>query len=266
MNRILVNIAKRFVMKSLFIIVLTIISFNVVNAQKLNKFGKIMIDEIPPVPDHRIERVDGVYKVFNDSLSFDGNSFYRLPDGYITSLEVADDKKDFIKRYDLKGKLLVTILSDRIINLKISEKANYLAFYNTQNIIHINLNNYKVDTLNGSHVFEFVENEKIIYFNPECNKINFNKQQIEVEEYPYQFIDYNGKILVITEKHIYALAGNKLTEEYTFEGNFFDAKIISKEFFFVDKTEKRKTERFTLYKTSDFSKIIIADILDDLNR
>jgi len=253
-------------MKNFFAIALIIIGFNVVNAQKLNKFGKIMIDEIPPIPDHRIERVDGVYKVFTDSLSFDGNSFYRLPNGYITSLEVADDKKDFIKRYDLKGKLLVTILSDRIINLKISEKANYLAFYNTQNIIHINLNNYKVDTLNGSHVFDFVENEKIIYFNPEKKEIYFNQQQLAIEEYPYQFIEYNKKILVITEKHIYEITANSLAEKYRFEGSFFDAKIINKEFFFVDKTEKRKTERFTLYKTSDFSKIIIADILDDLNR
>lgn len=262
----MVNIAKSFTMKNFFAIILIIIGFNVVNAQKLNKFGKIMIDEIPPIPDHRIERMDGVYKVFTDSLSFDGNSFYRLPDGYITSLEVADDKKDFIKRYDLKGKLVVTIFSDRIINLKISENANHLAFYNTRNIIHINLNNYEVDTLNGSHVFEFVENDKIIYYNPEKKVIHFNQYQIPVEEYPYQFIEYNGKILAVTEKHIYEISANTLTEKFSFEGSFFDAKIINEEFFFVDKTEKRKTERFTLYKTSDFSKIVIADILDDLNR
>ena len=118
-------------------------------SQKLNSLGKIDLDELPTMPDHKIEKVGAEYKIFTDSFAFEGNTYYKVPGGYITSLEVFDNNKDFIKQYDAKGKLLATILSDRIINLKVSVDGKKLAFYNDGNIIHINLNNYQLDTLKG---------------------------------------------------------------------------------------------------------------------
>ena len=75
-----------------------------------------------------------------------------------------------------------------------------------------------------------------------------------------------GQIYVITKYNIFELIGSSLIEKFKFKGKFFDAKIVNQDFYFVDKIEKRKTEDLTLYKTSDFNRIIIVDKKDDLNR
>jgi len=165
-------------MKSLiFGLFLILISLSGIS-QTLNKIGKIKIDEIPQMPDHEIEKTNGIFKVIKDSFVFEGNTYYDIPNGFITSLEIVDKEKDYIKHYDFGGKLLATILSDQIINLKISESGNRLVFFNSENIIHINLNNYQVDTLKGSFVYSFVGNEDLIYYNSESKHINYKGSQI----------------------------------------------------------------------------------------
>jgi hypothetical protein len=246
----------------IYLILLSVTSFS----QTLNKLGKIKIAEIPTIPDYRVEKLNGNYKIHTDSLVFDGNSYFKIPNGFITSLIIADNNKDYIKHYDAEGKLIATILSDQVINLKISEKGNKLAFYNSQNIIHINLNNYKVDTLKGSFVYSFVGNEYLLYYNSDSKALYFKGNQILINEFPNQIIDFNGDVLIVTKLNIYKLEGNSLISKYEFKGKFFDAKIIEKEFYFVDKVEKRKSESFSLYKTSDFSRIMLVDRKDDLNQ
>lgn len=253
-------------MKHLFLCLLVVfVSFSGFS-QKLNKLGKIDLEELPKMPDHRIQKVNGEYKVVTDTFVFEGNTYYSLPEGFITCLEIVDDKKDYIKHYNSEGKLLVTILSDRIINLKISGDGHKLAFYNTENIILLNLQNYRIDTLSGSFIYSFTDAGDFIYYNSENKYIYYKGKRILSETYPNQFIEYMGGIFVVTKRVIYELDGLILFPKYVFKGKFFDAKVINDEFYFVDKTEKRKSEGFTLYKTSDFNKIIMVDRLDDLNR
>lgn len=235
------------------------------NSQHLNKLGQIEIDEIPTMPEYRIQKLDNVYKVIKDSFIFEGNTYYKISDGFLTSLEIFDNEKDYIKHYDSKGNLLVTILTDRIINLKTSTRGKELAFHNSNEIICIDLNTYQVDTISGSFVYAFI-NDDFIFYNSDNKTINFKNLQIEIKEYPNQFVAYKDKILVITKQNIYELTGNSLFHKYEFKGQFFDAKLIGEEFYFVDKTEKRKSESFSLYKTSDFNQFLLVDRLDDLNR
>lgn len=246
-------------------VIILFISFTI-NAQHLNKLGKIDIDEIPSMPDFRIEKIKGEFKVIKDSLLLDGNTFFQIPDGYITSLRVVNDEKDYIKHYRLDGTLLVTIKSDKIVNLKVSEKGDQLAFHNGGNIVLVNLNGYKIDTLADSYIYEFVEQQHLIYYHPEDKSIYYKNQKIDCEHYPNQFIEYKGKIVVITKQYIYELAANSLLNLHEFNGEFFDAKIISDKFYFVDKEQKRKSESFSLYKTTDFNMFILVDRIDDLNR
>jgi hypothetical protein len=234
-------------------------------SQKLNKLGKIDLEELPTAPEFQVRKIDGVYKVFKDSFIFVGNSYYSIPEGFITSLESVDDEKDYIKHYNTDGKLLATILSDRIINLKLSENGMQLVFYNTENIIDINLSNYEIDTLSGSFVYTFLGND-LIYYDSKNKEIIYKGFKILIEDYPNQFLVYNDDILVFTKKLIYKLSGGNLIVLHSLKGNFFDAKIVNNEFYFVDKVEKRKSESFTLYKTSDFNKFMIIDKLDDLNQ
>ncbi len=234
-------------------------------SQTFDRLGKIKVEELPTKPDHEVIKNGRDFKVVTDSLTFDGNSYYVIPNGFITSLETVDNTQDYIKHYDANGELIATIFTDRIINLKISESGKYLAFNNTENIIYINLNNYNIDTLSGSFVYAFI-NENLIYYSSNDKAIYYKSIRINIEDYPNQFVDFKGKVYVITKHGIFELIGNSLFEKYKFKGKFFDAKIINDEFYFVDKIEKRKTEGFTLYKTSDFSKVIMIDKLDDLNR
>ncbi|MCK5168576.1 MAG: hypothetical protein KAQ75_01750, partial [Bacteroidales bacterium] len=236
------------------------------SSQVLSKLGKIKVIELPKMPDHEVIKTGRDFKILTDSLTFDGNSYYIIPNGFITSLETVDNAKDYIKHYDSNGELIATIFTDRIINLKISKSGKYLAFNNTENIIYINLNNYNIDTLSGSFVYAFVNNEDLIYYSSNDKAIYYKSIRIDIEDYPNQFVDFKGKVYVITKHGIFELIGNSLFEKYRFRGKFFDAKIINDEFYFVDKIEKRKTEAFTLYKTSDFIKTIMIDKLDELNR
>lgn len=253
-------------MKNIIILICSLLISTSSFSQKLNKLGKIEIEEIQTIPDYRVEKINGNYKVYTDSLVFDGNSYLKIPSGFITSLEIADSQKDYVKHYNSEGELIVTILSDRIINLKISDKGNKLAFNNSENIIHINLNNYKVDTLNGSFVYSFVGNEDLMYYNSDNKSIYYKGNQISINEYPNQIIDFKDRIYIVSKQRIYQLEGNSLLVKYEFEGKFFDAKVIDKEFYFVDMVEKRKSESFSLYKTSDFSRFMLVDRIDDLNR
>ena len=235
-------------------------------AQKLNNLGKIEESRIPTLPEYRIEKINNEYKVLKDSFVFEGNGFYDIPDGFITTLEVFDNNKDYIKHYNSEGKLLVTILSDRIVNVKISEDGSKLAFNNAENIILVDLTGYQIDTLANSYVYEFVQGGQFIYYNPESKSVYFKNQKIDLTPYPNQFLNYKGRMLVITKQSIYELKGSSLNSIYEFRGTFFDAKVIDDELYFVDKEVKRKSESFSLYKTSDFDKIILVDRLDDLNR
>lgn len=251
-------------MKYIFIVIVSFISV-CAYSQHLNKLGKIEIDEIPQMPDHRIEKINNEYKIFTDSYTFDGNTYFKTPAGYITSLILIDDNKDYIKQYNAEGKLLATILSNKIFNLKISEDGNQLAFFNSEKLIHIDLTTYQADTLPGSFVYEFVKGNKLIHFDSENNVIWFVGNQIEIEHHPIQFMEYKQKIFIITKQHIYELVGNSLFSKYEFEGMFFDAKIIDDVFYFVDKEEKRKDDSYTLYKTLDFQRIVLFDRIDELN-
>lgn len=235
-------------------------------SQTLNSLGKIKVKELPQIPDHRVIKNGKNFKILTDSLSFDGNSYKNIPNGFITSLITVDNTKDYIKHYDINGKLIATILSDRIINLKISENGKYLAFNNTENIIYVNLSNYHIDTLSGSYVYTFVGNNKLMYYDAKCKVVFYDGLKINIQDYPNQFIEYKKQLYVITKYSIFELSGSSLIEKYKFKGKFFDAKIINQDFYFVDKIEKRKKEGFTLYKTSDFNKVIIVDKKDELNR
>lgn len=236
------------------------------NAQTLNKLGKIYVEKIPTAADHQVKKIDDNYKVFADSLVFDGNSYFKTPNGYITSLEVVDKEKDFVKQYDANGKLLVTIFSDRIINLKLANNGNKIAYYDTKNIILIDLINYTSDTLNGSFAYSFLNDNSFIYYNSEGKSIQYKGLNIDVESYPSQFLEFKNNLLVLCKSFIYKLSGNSLIPLYELKGNLFDAKIIDDEFYFVDKIEKRKSEDYTLYKTSDFNTFKIIDKLNEYSR
>ena len=250
-------------MKNLVLLLMLVVFSSLSYSQKLNKIGKI--EKIPEFPDHRIKKIDGIYKVLKDSFVFEGNTLYKTPKGFITTLETADNKKDFLKKYDSNGELIVTIFSNRIINLKFSSKGNFAAFNNQDNILYVNLNTYEIDTLPSSFVYSFIRDE-FIYYNPDKNAIVRNGTNISIDEYPSQIISFKDKILVISKSKIYDLVNNSLILVHEFRGQFFDSMVIDNDFYFVDKVEKRKTESFTLYKTSDFQRILMIDKLDDLNR
>lgn len=230
--------------------------------QHLNKIGKIEVNEISSLKPYYFENRNNTYKIYFDSLVFDGNTWYDIENGFLTTLEIADNKKDKIYSYDVKGQLNATILSDRIINLKISKNGNYIAWYNSKNILKVNLNNFAIDTLQGSFVYSFIGNEDFIYYNRSEKKIYYKNKQIPVNDFPFQFVEFNHKILVCTKNHIYELKQNNLEPFYEFNGTFFDLRIVNDELFFVEKREKRKEIEFRLYKTKDFNQVYLIDKLD----
>lgn len=248
-------------MKRAVFIILILISFSSFS-QRLNKIGKIEVDKISSLKPYVLENKNNTYKINYDSLIFDGNTWYEVQDGFLTTLEVADNKKDIIYAYDNKGKLKATILSDRIINLKVSEKGNFIAWYNNENILKVNLNNFAIDTLQGSYVYSFVGNEEFIYYNRSEKKIYYKNKQIPVNDYPFQFVEFDHKILVCTKRYLYELKHNNLVPVYEFNGSFFDLRIVNDELFFVEKREKRRENVFRLYKTKDFNQVYLVDKLE----
>ena len=232
-------------------------------SQKLNKLGKIALDEIPKAPEHiRIKNDNNYQIVYKDSLTFDGNEFYKLPNAFITNDETADNKPDKLNYYDIYGKLKVSIITPRIINFKTSINGNYAAFYNQQNLLLINLNSFDIDTLYGSHSFGFTNEEKLIYFDSEERIIVFNEQVYSCDEFPIMFLDFNSRIVIFTSSRILQLSGYDLITAREFEGVFYDARIIDNVLYLVEKTVKRKDITYTLYKTSNLVDFEIIEKTD----
>jgi hypothetical protein len=251
-------IKKQRMNKTVFI-VLCFVLFSINSyTQHLNNIGKIEVEVIPSPKPYRIDYE--AYKIYTDSLTFEGNTWHAIEKGFLTSLELANNEKDKIFYYDQHGQLKATILSDRVINLKVSKKGNSIAWYDSEHIIKVNLTTFAVDTLQGSFVYAFVKQDKFIYYDPEQKEIYFDKQKISLADSPVQFVEFDSEILVCTKKYLYELNHHQeLIAVYSFEGVFFDLRIIDDELFFVEKIEKRKETVFNLYKTSDLKQFYLAD-------
>ena len=227
-------------------------------AQHLNSIGKIEVETIPTLKPYRIDY--DAQKIYYDSLVLKGNTWYKVNNGFLTSLEMANNEKDKIFCYNNQGELKATILSDRVINLKVSKNENKIAWYDSEKIFKVNLNTFAVDTLTGSFVYSFIDNNKFIYYNPAQKVICFNGDTIASEKFPIQFLEFNNKLLVCSEISIYELKHQQLIPLYTFNGIFFDLKIMNDELFFVEKREKRKEIEFRLFKTNDFNQVQLVDM------
>lgn len=232
-------------------------------AQKLNKLGKIVIDELPKAPDYWVIKNGYNYRmVYKDSIVLEGNVFYKLPNAIIASEETADNRPDKINYYDTTGKLIVSIISPRIINFKLSPKGNFAAFYDQRNIIQVNLNNFNIDTLFGSYSYEFTKDEKLIYFDSQERVIVYDNQVYSFEDFPIMFLDFNSTILVFTPEKIQKLTNSGFVSVREFLGTFYDAMIIDHILYFVDKSVKRNNTTYRLYKTTDLVNYAIVEISD----
>lgn len=232
-------------------------------AQKMNKLGKIVIDELPKAPDYWVIKNGYNYKmVYKDSIYLEGNVYYKLPNAIIASEETADDRPDKINYYDTTGRLIVSVISPRIINLKISEKGNYAAFYNQKNIIKINLTNFSLDTLFGSYSYAFTNDEKLVYYDSEERVVVYENHVYSFEDFPIMFLDYNSTILVFTSEKILKLTDSGFVPVREFHGSFYDAMIINQILYFVDKSVKRNNITYRLYKTIDLVNYSIVEISD----
>jgi len=248
-----------------FILITIVISvFSLfVQAQKLSKLGKIALDELPKAPEFSRIKNGYDYRInYKDSLYFQGNELYKLPNAFIANEETADDRPDKINYYNSDGKLVVSIITPRIINFKVSRHGNLAAFYNQQNILLINLNNFKIDTLYGSHSFAFTNEEKLIYYDSKENIIVYNDQVYACDEFPSMFLDFNSEILAITSSRMLRLSGYDFITVRNFDGVFFDARIIDNILYVVEKSVKRKNIFYTLFKTSDLEKFEILEKSD----
>lgn len=249
-------------MRHIFLFVLISVALNG-SAQKLNKYGKIVLNEIPKAPDYyRIKDGDGNKILYKDSLTFSGNEFYKLPNAFIANDETADNKPDKINYYNSEAKLVFSILTPRIINFKTSIVGNYAAFFNQSFILLINLNTVHIDTLYGSHSFAFTNNEELIYFDSEERLIAYKDQVYSCEEFPAMFLDFNSNILVFTSSKMMQLSGYDFITVREFDGTFHDARIIDEELYIVEKMIKRKNVIYTLYKTKDLLNFEIAEKSD----
>ena len=61
-----------------FLVLIGFFAVTCLNAQKISKIGKIDLEEIPTAADHEVRKDDGVYKIYADSLEFDGNSYHKV--------------------------------------------------------------------------------------------------------------------------------------------------------------------------------------------
>jgi hypothetical protein len=232
-------------------------------SQKLNKLGKIVLDEIPQAPEYwRIKNGNSFNIIYKDSLTFEGNEFYKLPNAFIANDETADDRPDKINYYGPNGKLVVSIITPRIINFKTSLNGDYAAFYNQKNILLVNLNNFHIDTLFGSHSFAFTNDEKLIYYDSQEKVIAYKDQVYPSEEFPKMFLDFNSTIIAFTSSQIIKLTDYNFVSVRDFEGEFYDARIIDNSLYFVEKTVKHKETFYTLYKTTNLVNFEIIEKSD----
>jgi len=229
-------------------------------AQKLNKFGHILIENNSKQLKTSTNFQSGQEEIKYKNFTFKGNSVFKIENGYLSISGKYENAGSSIFIYNESGVEIYNKRYNSIINLKISADGNYCCFFDGTQIIAINLTTLKSTSLPSSAVFDINNIGEVSYFDENNFSIYSNGVAYLINE-PVFIIKYHKNHPIFATKNtIYTVEKNSLKELYhSNQGRIFDIENFQNKFYFTTKEELKDKFIFRLYSTNDFNTIQLEE-------
>ena len=223
-------------------------------AQKLNKFGHIIIENNSKQLQTSIDFESGQELIEYKNLLFKGNSAFKIKNGYLSISGKYENTGSSIYIYNEIGSEVFTKRYKSIINLKISPSGNYCCFYDGTQLQILNLITLKVQVLPGTTLFDINNNGDVVFYNESNGSINVDSTSYAFNEPVFMIEFFNEKAIVATKNDLYSFENNVIKKIYqSEEGRIFDIQIIQDKMYFTTKQELKDKFIFQLFSTNNLS-------------
>lgn len=239
---------------SSFLITFLIIGKLIGQEVKLNKTGHIITNNSHSKTLEYTSSKDLPLIKYGE-LELKGNGLHMVKNGFLTTETYEASVPVKLRFYDTLGKNRETLSFSRIYNLKISQNGKYIAFFDTKNIISINVDDFCVHKYPKSSVFDINNTGTVIYYNENKRELSISDIYFKLTEHPIKIISDQDQQHIFTRNNLYSLNESGLVHLIELTGTFFTAKSNNSQLYFVTKQTQEGKFIFTLF-TLDNNKAI----------
>jgi murein DD-endopeptidase MepM/ murein hydrolase activator NlpD len=243
--------------RSIYIYIIFNIIFSFSNksfAQKLNKFGHIIIENNSNQLKTTMNFESGQELIEYKNLLFKGNSAFKIKNGYLSISGKYENTGASIYIYSEIGTEVYTKRYKSIINLKISPSGNYCCFYDGSQLQILNLLTLKGKIFPSATIFDINNNGDVVFYNENKSSISIGSNSYAIEEPVFMIDFFNEKAIFATKNDLYSFENNVIKKIYqSEEGRIFDIQIIQDKMYFTTKQELKDKFIFQLFSTNNLS-------------
>lgn len=223
-------------------------------AQKLNKYGHILIDYNSNQLKTSTNFQSGQEEVQYGNLVFKGNTVFKISNGYLSISGKYENIGSSIFIYNEDGNEIYSKRYNSIINLKISPSGNHCCFFDGTQLQILNLITLKVQTLPGTTLFDINNKGEVVFFDENKRSINIDSISYTIEEPIYLIKFFNEDVIIATKNDLYSFENNSIKNIYHSEtGRIFELQIVQDKLLFTTKEELKDKFIFRLFSTNNFS-------------
>ncbi len=258
--------------RSLLILVLLLLISFVFADISLNKYGHIERSKSQSSANYYIE--NGEYYIDIDGNTLIGNSLFEIENGYLTLIAIEENVPTWLRIYDENGNLKFEKIFKKVINFTTSENKKYSAFFDGKDFQVLDNSTFQIEQFERSIIFDidnygnpiFIDDEGIIHFKGKVFRLesmrrvendsesSSRRRSTPLDSKIRKVLFYNNISLIFTDNSVYQI-DDKLEKIHSFNGKFFEAKMIDNSLYFVEKIRENGNFIFKLYKTDDFKNI-----------
>ena len=217
-------------MKKTLILLLLLTGIFSLFAVQISSAGRI----VKPKLSAEYFQEDGEYYIRYDEMEFIGTSLHLFGLGYIALTTLEETAPVWVKIYNSKGSLEKAFKADKVINLQ-SNKNRYAAYYDGENIVKIDSENYKMTSHRGSSVFG-LDVAGNIAFSKNSKTLVYKNSEFELNEIIREISFFQGKIYVSTKKGLWEISDESRKIR---NGNCLDLELVNDALYFSIKDRNR---------------------------
>ena len=231
-------------MKKTLILLLLLTGIFSLFAVQISSAGRI----VKPKLSAEYFQEDGEYYIRYNEMEFIGTSLHLFGLGYIALTTLEETAPVWVKIYNSKGSLEKAFKADKVINLQ-SNKNRYAAYYDGENIVKIDSENYKMTSHRGSSVFG-LDVAGNIAFSKNSKTLVYKNSEFELNEIIRGISFFQEKLYVSTKKGLWEISDESRKIR---NGNCLDLELVNDALYFSIKDGNRAK----IYKISQSNEIIL---------
>jgi len=229
--------------KYILISILFILTLSLSAKITLNEFGHITSSHIGSNAHFYYDK--GEYFVEVDGKTLIGNSLLEVQNGYLTLTGEHENLPTWLRIYNRDGELLFYNELEKAINIKLSTKKNFAAYFDGHNLQVLDIEGKKIKTYQKSIQFT-VDNLGNPLFVDQQNNLHYKKIIYPISE-NIRAVLFKNELAHIITKHSVFIIDSRLEKIKTFNDVIFEAKVIDRKLYFALK----KDSSFSLCEFTD---------------